>query len=400
MKPRLLIILNRLVIGGQSIDTIPLALALKDQFDILVVYGEKEADELEYDEALSHRGEISFLKIASLKRSLNPLNDIAAFFRLKKVVKDFRPDVVHTHGSKPGLTGRPAAWFGGVKVILHTMHGHVFHSYYNRFVSGVIIRIERLLGRITTKIVVLSDEQQADIAGRYKIVPPGKTALIPLGIDEAWLLRDAATLRQQFREKYQVSPEETAICIIGRMGPVKNHRLFIDTVIAMRQQAVPRTRFFVVGDGILKKALQHRLDEAGITWSDGPENAVATVIFTSWVTPITSVLHGMDIVTLTSLNEGTPVSIIEAQMCSIPVVAVNVGGVKDTLLENASGYLLKEHSAVQFSEALGKLAGDPVLRAQMGAKGYTFVRQKYSKQKEVEAFRALYTSAIANSIKN
>ncbi len=400
MKPRLLIILNRLVIGGQSIDTIPLALHLKDEFEILVVYGEKEADELEYDDALKHHSEIAFLKIDSLKRSLNPLNDITSFFRLKKLVKNFRPDVVHTHGSKPGLIGRPAAWFAGVKVILHTMHGHVFHSYYNKVVSGVIIRVERILGRITTKIVVLSNEQQADIALRYKIVPISKTALIPLGIDEADLLHDAAALRYEFRKQYQVSDDEAAICIIGRMVPVKNHKLFIDVVIDMNKKHALKTRFFVVGDGVLKKGLQHKLDEAGVSWSNGSDTPNAKVIFTSWVTPITKVLHGMDIVALTSLNEGTPVSIIEAQMCRVPVVAINVGGVKDTLAENITGYLINEHSVERFSAALEKLINEPALRKDMGSKGYTFVSRKYSKQKEVDAFRVLYTSSMANNSNN
>ena len=132
------------------------------------------------------------------------------------------------------------------------MHGHVFHSYYNRFVSGVIIRIERLLGRITTKIVVLSDEQQADIAGRYKIVPPGKTALIPLGIDEAWLLRDAATLRQQFRENTRFHRKNCHLHY-RQDGTCKKSPAFYRHGHCHAAAGCAPDPFFVVGDGILKK---------------------------------------------------------------------------------------------------------------------------------------------------
>lgn len=395
MKPRILIILNRLVIGGQSIDTIPLALQLKDRFEILVAYGEKENDELLYDEALNHT-EISFIKIPSLKRSLNPLEDINAFFKLRKLIRQYQPAIVHTHGSKPGLIGRPAAWFAGVKVIMHTMHGHIFHSYYNRFVSGIIISVEQLLARITSKIVVLSQEQQADITERYKIASKNNTVLIPLGIDEKLLTCNADELSRSSRSLYQLEDDETAICIIGRMVPVKNFSFFIDIIIEMQAKKL-KTKFFIIGDGIQKNQLQQTLTDAGITWSEKNVNLKAKVFFTSWVTPVTNILHGMDIVILTSFNEGTPMSIIEAQICKIPVVAVNTGGVKDTFINNETGFLIKEHNVQEFAAAIEKLVSNPELRQNMGAKGYTFAASKYSKQQEVKAFTELYTSAIANA---
>ncbi|MEP7318543.1 MAG: glycosyltransferase, partial [Panacibacter sp.] len=330
MKPRLLIVLNRLVVGGQSIDTVPLANALKQDYEIMIVHGEKENDEEAYTGVLQNCSGIAFTKISSLKRSVNPLNDIGSLFSMYRVIKKFAPSIVHTHGSKPGFIGRIAAWFARVPVIIHTFHGHLFHSYYNKIGSFIIIRFERLLGRISTKVVVLSNHQKAEIAEQYKIVNAAKTVTVPLGIDEHEYSENAGLLRRNMRSEYQLKDECVAICIIGRMVPVKNYQLFVEIIIALYPLQKNAVKFFFIGDGDLKNELQQQLNNAGIEWSEALNNPAAKVIFTSWVTPVTSVLHGMDIVVLTSLNEGTPLSIIEAQACGKPVIATNTGGVRDT----------------------------------------------------------------------
>ena len=131
-----------MVVGGQSIDTVPLANYLKEHYDILIVYGEKEKDEEEFTDIIQSCNGITFKKIHTLRRDVHPLNDIRAIFSLYKILKKFKPIIVHTHGSKPGVHGRIAAWFANVPVIIHTFHGHLFHSYYSRFVSYSIIQLE------------------------------------------------------------------------------------------------------------------------------------------------------------------------------------------------------------------------------------------------------------------
>ncbi|HXL56723.1 MAG TPA: glycosyltransferase family 4 protein [Chitinophagaceae bacterium] len=398
MKPRLLIFINRLVVGGQSIDTIPLANHLNNEYDILVVYGEKEKDEMEYTSLLDNRG-VNFKKISSLKRRINPFNDIHAFFTLFELIRNFKPDIVHTHGAKPGVIGRLAAWFAKVPVIVHTFHGHLFHSYYNRFVSYIIVRMEKLLGRISTKVVVLGSEQKREISERYKIIPSEKIDLIPLGIDENEYTDDAAILRAGFRKKAHLTDDAVAISIIGRIVPVKNHLLFIDIIINLLPQIKENVKFFFIGDGYFKAKLQTHLSNAGITWGNDVQNCNVKIIFTSWVTPITSVLHGMDIVALTSFNEGTPVSLIEAQICSKPVVAVDVGGVRDTFINNESGFLISDHNVAEFTDKLSLLIQNKELRRSMGEKGYLFAKEKFSKQTEVNAFRKLYADCLCFNYK-
>lgn len=393
MKPNLLIILNRLVVGGQSIDTVPLAQALADEYNILILYGEKENDELEYTKLIENSKNIQFKKISSLKRNINPVNDLQAIYTIYKIIKSFKPAIVHTHASKPGLVGRLAAWFARVPVVVHTVHGHLFHSYYNKFITSVIISFERMLGRITTKIVALGNEQQRDITEKYKIVPAGKTIQISLGLNEDFYRNNREEKRNAFRKKYELKETDVAVSIIGRMVPIKNHAGFIEVINELKNNYQLSLKFFFIGDGYLKKSLQQKLTEYNISWN---ENEVASdVYFTSWLTPITDALHAMDIVALTSLNEGTPMSLIEAQLCSIPVVSTNSGGSRDTFINNESGFLVTDFTPESFASNLIKLANNAALRKEMGEKGYQFAKAKFSKQAEIQAFKSLYKNLTA-----
>jgi glycosyltransferase involved in cell wall biosynthesis len=394
LKPHLLIILNRLVVGGHVIDTLPLANALIDQYEILVVYGEKEKDEQDFSSVIDSSN-IAFQKIHSLRRSVNPLNDVVAVIDLHRIIKKFKPVIVHTHGSKPGVNGRIAAWLANVPVIIHTFHGHLFHSYYNKFVSLAIIKLERILGNISSKIIVLGEQQRKEICEVYKIATQDKTKLIPLGVDEHLYSENVETLRSDFRSKHHLTQEITAIGIIGRIVPIKNHKLFAEVVIKLTRSSVgEKIKFFVVGDGYSKKSIQNILANAGIAWSNNDYDKEAKVIFTSWVTPVAKVLHGLDIVVLTSLNEGTPLSLIEAQVCAKPVVASNVGGVKDTFLNNESGFLIEDHDINAFMNKITMLVEEPERRKKMGCIGQSFAKKKFSKQAEINAFRELYASCI------
>jgi glycosyltransferase involved in cell wall biosynthesis len=385
-------------VGGQSIDTVPLANELKDHYEILIAYGQRENDEEEFSTLTDYNG-ISFQKILSLKRSVNPLNDLSSIFALYKLIKKFGPVIVHTHGSKPGVNGRMAAWLANVPCIIHTFHGHLFHSYFNKFISSLIIRLEKLLSRISTKIIVLSEEQREEIIERYKIAKRDKIKLIPLGVDEIFYNTNSELLSSAFRNKYFLPEDCITIGIIGRIVPVKNHKFFVEVVSKLLQSSVKdKVKFFIVGDGYSKNEIQKTITNFGIEWSNNKNDTAAKVIFTSWITPVTEVLHGLDIVVLTSLNEGTPLSIIEAQVCAKPVVATNVGGVKDTFIDNESGFLIKDHDISEFVNKLKLLVENKELRKKMGCAGQAFAKKNFSKQTEVNAFKDLYASCVSSVI--
>jgi glycosyltransferase involved in cell wall biosynthesis len=393
-KPRLLIILNRFVIGGQAVDTIPLAWHLSNQFDILVLYGEKEKDEIEPDFLLQQYPDLQLKKIKQLRRSINPFVDFVAFFHVLFSIVKFKADIVHTHGAKSGFIGRVAAWAAGVPVIIHTFHGHFFHSYFSTIVSGLIASVEKAIGRITTCAIALSCDQKKELVETYGVLPDSKVKIIQLGLDIT-SVEDGASLRASFRARYGLSTGDVAIGIVGRIVPVKNHSLFVSVLQELK--AIPTTNpaaFFIIGDGDLKSQVQRELQQKGISFNTGSITPHNRVVFTSWLTEMYEVMNGLDIIVLTSLNEGTPLSLIEAQFFKKPVVATKVGGVTDTVIAGKTGFLSESNDVTTFAHNLRLLIDDKGLRFQMGEEGYHFVSDRFSKQKEVEITQLLYIDLL------
>lgn len=392
-KPRLLIVLNRFVIGGPAVDTLPLAYFLMADFEILIIYGEKEEDEIEPEFLLKKYPGLKLQKINHLLRSINPLNDIIAFARLVYNIIQFNPHIIHTHGAKSGFLGRISAFVCKVPVIVHTFHGHFFHSYFSKGISRFIAVIERQTAKITTAAVALSDAQKKELVQEYKILPAPKIAIIPLGFD--YDINDKNFHRNIFRHKYGLQKNDIAIGIIGRIVPIKNHLFFvrvIEDILSAGKSS--RAAFFIIGDGQLRRQVENELTKEGILFSDEKITDENRVVFTSWITDIYQVMNGLDIVTLTSLNEGTPLSIIEAQFFKKPVVSTNVGGVKDTMEDAKTGFLIPKDDVKSFSKKIELLIGDQELRVRMGEEGYKFAVQRFSKQKEVERTKELYFSLL------
>jgi glycosyltransferase involved in cell wall biosynthesis len=389
MKPNVIIILNRLVIGGQAVDTVPLAYYLQNYFNILILYGEKEADEVEASFLLEQYPNLQTKKIKQLRRTINPIVDLFAFFSIIQQIKKHKATIVHTHGSKSGLLGRLAAWVLHVPIIVHTFHGHLFHSYFNSIGNFFIKNIERVLAKISTYIIALSEEQYKELTQTYSIVQPNKVTIIPLGVDEKVLQLAVSDNRENFRAKFGLKETDIAVGIAGRVVPVKNHFLFLEIAKKVLDTGKQNVYFFIVGDGSVKKELTHYLAAQKIKFSDNDVNK-AKIIFTSWVEDMATVYHGLDLVVLTSLNEGTPLSIIEAQFCGKPVIASNVGGVKDTFANGKSGYLIDGFSVDDYTEKLQILMNNPELRDNFSKAAISFATNTFNKQNEVLAIKNLY----------
>ena len=393
-KPRLLIILNRFVIGGQAVDTIPLAFELTKDFEVLILFGEKEKDEIEPEFLLNQYPGLRLKKIPQLRRSINPLIDFLAFFRLLITISQFRADIVHTHGAKSGFLGRLAAFFSGVPIIVHTFHGHFFHSYFSPAISRTVAWVEKIIGKITTSAIALSATQKNDLVYGYKILPAHKIHVIPLGFQYNSSI-DAQTLRSGFRNKYGLQENDVAIGIVGRIVPVKNHNFFVEIIKSYQQRfSNSNVAFFIIGDGGLKSKVEALLLENKITYNNLSVNAADRVVFTSWLQQMDEVMNGLDIVVLTSLNEGTPLSMIEAQYFEKPVISTNVGGVKDTMIDGATGFLVESDCLKEFVEKMNKLINSKVLRQEFGIKGKEFVKSKFSKANEIERTKEFYFSLL------
>ena len=362
--------------------------------------------------------------------------DIVTIWKLFRLFLRERPDIVHTHTAKAGTVGRVAGWlyrwltlsglWGRPRpcFFVHTYHGHIFHSYYGTFKTRLFLAIEKVLARMTDRVVVLSQQQYREIhgefgigrQGQFAVVPEGQFAIIPLGLDTR-LFANWEQRRRAARSDLGIGAADLAIGIVGRLTAVKNHALFLNAAARYRElfglvatiggESRP-VRFILVGDGDLRQVLEGQAralelrDElifAGLR--DDPENFYPA----------------LDVVALTSLNEGTPLTLIEAMANSRPVIATAVGGVEDllgncdptaTMRSNAQsgsaafqicerGISVKSNDLEGFCQGLRFLLENAELCREMGERGRAFVEQNYSKERLAADVLALYEGLIGQN---
>lgn len=393
--PRVLRILNRLIIGGPALNATYLTKYMAPEWETQLVIGGK--DDHEHDAThLTERLGIAPLKIDEMKRAIDPIADRKAYLKMKALIKEFKPDVVHTHAAKSGAIGRLAAAACGVPVIVHTFHGHVFHSYFNRFKTQAFINIERYLARRSSGIIAISEIQKQELADTYRIAPAGKISIIPLGFDLDRFGTNQDAKRAAFRQRFGLAEDELAIGIVGRIVPVKNHALFVAAAAELVNQSSRKLRFVIVGDGDMRGPMEAQFREAGLDYAYWPEEPrPAQAICTSWQTEMDEVFAGLDIVALCSHNEGTPVSLIEAQAAARPVVSTEVGGVANVVEEGRAGFITPAGQSQAFAAALLRLTEDAALREAFGAHGRQFVQSRFSYQRLVADMDAYYRRLLA-----
>jgi len=330
--PKVLRIINRFNLGGITYNVSYLSKYLPAEYETLLIGGPEEEGEessLFIPESLGLKPII----IQELKRSINPLSDYYAYKKIKQIIKEFKPDIVHTHASKAGAIGRLAAFSCRVPVVVHTFHGHVFKGYFSSFKTFIFKTIERYLSKRSSAIVAISEIQKKELTEEYKVCNAKKTHVIKLGFDLQRFAENKIAKRELFRKDFYVRSEELAIGIIGRLAPIKNHFLFIDAIAYVAKNTDKKISAFIIGDGETKQELIKYTESKGLTWSEKAKD-LQQITFTSWIKEIDIALAGLDLVCLTSKNEGTPVSLIEAQAGGKYIISTNVGGIKDILNPN------------------------------------------------------------------
>jgi glycosyltransferase involved in cell wall biosynthesis len=387
-----------MVIGGPAVSIAETMRHLNTAFQFCLVTGEPLPDEKDASYLLDGISGIEVIKLPQMKRSPSFWRDVRSYRALKKIIRRVAPDVVHTHGAKPGLLGRLAAVACKVPVILHTYHGHIFHSYFNRLVSLLVIKTERWLARKTTRIIAISPHLQQELSARYAIAPPGKIVLLPLLLDLEKFEQEPEALRLRFRKKYLLEEEEIAIGIVGRITAVKNMQFFLEAALLLKQQTtVHQLRFFIIGDGEEKNALEHWFSRHPVSYTHFNIHPVkADVTFTSWLTATDEVMNGLDIVCLSSLNEGTPVSLIEAQAAARPVVTTHAGSVADIVSDGKSGFITPLGDTNAFVAALSRLVNDGRLRSSMGQAGKIQIHTLYHKAHILGQTASLYQEPVSS----
>ncbi|HDH51780.1 MAG TPA: glycosyltransferase family 1 protein [Nitrospirae bacterium] len=378
-KAKILRIIARLNIGGPAIHVILLADELdRLGYETVLVKGSEGAAEGNMMDLAEAKG-IKPVVIPELGREIGIKNDLKAFYKLYRLIRKEKPDIVHTHTAKAGTLGRIAARLAGVPVILHTFHGHVLTGYFGRCRSWVFILIEKILALITTRLITLSEELKRELID-MGIGKEDKFEVIPLGLELEPFL-DAERHKGRFKNELGLSAETAVIGIVGRLVPVKRHKLFLDMAKMIDSQA--DIKFVIVGDGELRKELEDYAEKLGIA---------DEVIFTGFRRDLPEIYAGLDIVVLTSKNEGTPVSIIEAMAAARPVVATNVGGVPSLVKDGVTGLLVKPGDTDSLSDAVARLIKDPHLRQDMGREARSRVFPSYDISELVGRINVLYSS--------
>jgi glycosyltransferase involved in cell wall biosynthesis len=387
-KIKILRIINRFNIGGPTYNATFLTRFMSDEFETILIGGLPEKGEADSLHILNDYG-VKPILIPELKRNPNFISDRKALKKIKNIIKEFKPDIVHTHAAKAGALGRKAAFDCKVPVVLHTFHGHVFHSYFGKFKSEVYRRIEKRLASKSSGIIAISDQQKIELSEKFAIADKNKIEVIPLGFDLNQFQDNLEIKRRKTRDKFNLSNDQIAVAIIGRLAPIKNHKLFLDTIAIVNRQTSKKTVFFIVGDGETRKEIEEQIEQIKL-------NQSIDIRLTSWIRDIQTFNAGMDIICLTSNNEGTPVSLIEAQACNIPVISTDVGGVKDIVFNNETGFIVPKNNVEKFAEKLLLLIEDKKKREKMSQNGWSFVKDNFHYQRLVKDME-LYYKKLLNS---
>ena len=392
--PRVLRIINRLNLGGPTYNAALLTRYMAPEFETLLVAGSKQDSEASSEFILEDLG-ISATNIQTMHRELNLLNDFASYQKIKKIIHDFKPDIVHTHAAKAGALGRLAAFHMHVPVTVHTFHGHIFHSYFNPLKTNFFLGIERYLAKKSSAVIAISEGQKEELSMHYKICPMEKVHIIPLGFNLMKFRDFQETKRKGFRDNYLLKDDEIAIGIIGRLVPVKNHGLFLNALRKVFDQSNKKVRAFIIGDGEEREKIKQaahalRIDAVDFSTDSRP----APLIFTSWIKNIDTAFAGLDIIAMSSLNEGTPVSLIEAQAAGKPIVATYVGGIRNVVIPDQTALLSASGNAEDFAANLTRLVEDERLRKKMSESGWEHVRTKFHYTRLVQDMSNLYRELL------
>ncbi len=390
--PRVLRIINRFNLGGPTFNAALLTKYMQPDYETMLVGGKEEDSEESSKHILDNLG-IEATLVEAMQRDVGLKNDRTAYKEVLKMMRDFKPDIVHTHASKAGAIGRSAGIAYGKAKLVHTFHGHVFHSYFSKAKTQLYLNIERALALKTDRIIAISQRQKIELAKKYRICPAKKIEVIPLGFDLEKFNQDRQEKRNSFRKTYHLKENEIAVGIIGRLVPIKNHNLFLRAFARAIKKTDKKVKAFIVGDGSEQGALIELCKSLELSLyckGDNESSLDAQVIFTSWIKDIDWVNAGIDIVALSSLNEGTPVSLIEAQASKKPIITTKVGGVTNVVQPNKTALVVPNDDMKQFEKKLLSLIQNDKLRQQMSEDGWKHVSEKYHYKRLVKDMKQLY----------
>jgi glycosyltransferase involved in cell wall biosynthesis len=400
---KILRIIARLNVGGPARHVVWLTKELQGkEFQSDLIAGTVPGGEEDMSYLAMENG-ISPIYIEEMSRELSP-KDLISLIKIYREMRRYKPDIIHTHTAKAGTVGRTAAfiyrWLTWRTLIghprplriVHTFHGHVFHSYYGKAKTKIFLAIEKALARFATdKIVVITKQQFDEINGDFCVGRREQFEVVPLGIDLS-IFRDNDGKRDLLRQEINAKADDIIVGYVGRLTEIKNIPLYLNTISKCQNDPTAnRLKFVIIGDGHLRNDLERQAAELRIA---------NRLTFLGNRTDAGAFYAGLDIVALTSLNEGTPLSLIEAMAAGRSVISTGVGGVVDLLgnvERNEGGFSVCErgirvdvHDAETFCKGLIYLANNEQLRNRLEVSGREFAHANYSKERLVADICEMY----------
>ena len=382
---RILRVIARLNMGGPALHVAYLSEGLDRRgYRTTLVAGSLAAGEDSMSFVAEQHG-VDVVTIPQLSRELSPTHDAVAVRRLVRLIRRERPHVLHTHTAKAGTIGRTAAILAGSArppVVVHTFHGHVLRGYFDTMQSEIFRRVERRLARSTDRLIAVSPEVRDDLVG-LGVAATDRFEVIRLGIELDERLSGGAG--SDYRRLLGVPEDAFVIGWVGRMTAIKRIRDVVRIFAKLRERGI-EARLCLVGDGPSRPLAEELAHELGVA---------RDTLFLGYQRDVAGYYRFFDTFLLTSANEGTPVSAIESLAAERPVVSTAVGGVPDVVRDGVDGFLFPVGAEDTAAERLVQLAGDPALRARMGAAGRERVTERYAVDRLVDDVDRLYRSLLA-----
>jgi glycosyltransferase involved in cell wall biosynthesis len=381
-------IIGRLNVGGPAIQAITLTRLLESRgYRTLLVRGSEASHEGSLDDLAADLGVHPRL-VAGLRRELHP-SDLTALLALMRILRAFRPQIVHTHLAKAGTLGRLAALLAFPRrppLLVHTFHGHSLEGYFSPRREAAFRRLERMLAKRCARIVAVSSEVADDLV-RLGVAPRERIEVIAVGFDLAPFVVEGAERAERaaaVRAQLGVPLGVPLVTLIARLVPIKRVDRFLRIASEVAQRD-PDVWVAIVGDGELRAELRSTALARGVA---------ARLVWAGFRRDMPDVCFASDVVALSSDNEGTPVSLIEAQAAAVPVISTRVGGAPTVVLDGTTGRLVGVDDESGYADALLELLADRAARRRMGEAGREHVLGRFSLARLLDDVDGLYRALL------
>ena len=391
-KTRIIHIITRLDKGGSAETTLQVVSLLnRERYEVFLAHGLSlesnmgvmEQEVLARDLSLAEKRGIRVFSIPSLLRRLSLKNDLLAFFSIYRLIKRIKPHIVHTHTSKAGVLGRLAACLARVPIIIHTPHGHVFHSYYGYIMTKIIVLVERILSLMTDKITALTDRER-DEHLEQGVASIEKYVIIHSGVMLQQIMNTNIDV-ETGKKEFDIPQNSNVIGVVGRLVPIKGHKYLVSAAKRIIKE-FGNTVFVFVGDGYLEARLQRQAESLGVR---------KNIIFAGWRSDVIKILGLFDVLVLPSLNEGMGKVLIEGMALGKPIVASSVGGIIDLVKNGDNGILVPPRDSDALAEAILKLIRNKNLTQELGKNGKSKVYPEYDTFVMIRQIEDLYERLLS-----